>query len=153
MMAFASARAGTDSIASIRPLLAVAIAFVGVVLIVGCRHRRFGRQGATLFVACCQFTLVCSMIPAVQSGTVLTADFGTFAPGVRFAFRADPLGMLFVLVASGLWVVTTVYSVGYLAALKVRIERGATPPSRSVSVAQLASRSSKTCSSSSCFTN
>jgi multicomponent Na+:H+ antiporter subunit D len=36
------------------------------------------------------------------------------APGVALAFRVDALGLLFALVASGLWIFTSVYSIGYM---------------------------------------
>ena len=34
--------------------------------------------------------------------------------GLWLAFKVEPLGMLFGLVASGLWIVTTIYSIGYM---------------------------------------
>ncbi len=38
------------------------------------------------------------------------------AQGLEFAFKIEPLGMLFGLVASTLWVVNSVYSIGYMRA-------------------------------------
>ncbi len=35
-------------------------------------------------------------------------------PGLDLAFEVEPLGMLFALVASGLWIVTSLYSIGYM---------------------------------------
>jgi multicomponent Na+:H+ antiporter subunit D len=35
-------------------------------------------------------------------------------PGLPLAFRVEPLGMLFALIASGLWIVNSVYSIGYM---------------------------------------
>jgi multicomponent Na+:H+ antiporter subunit D len=35
-------------------------------------------------------------------------------PGILLAFRIEPLGMLFALVASGLWIVNSLYSIGYM---------------------------------------
>ena len=37
-------------------------------------------------------------------------------PGLSIAFAVEPLGMLFAVVASGLWIVTTCYSIGYMRA-------------------------------------
>jgi len=37
-----------------------------------------------------------------------------FLPGIAFGFRVEPLGMLFALVAAGLWIVNSVYSIGYM---------------------------------------
>ena len=35
-------------------------------------------------------------------------------PGIDFAFRADALGMVFATVSSLLWIVASVYSIGYM---------------------------------------
>ena len=39
-------------------------------------------------------------------------------PGLPVAFALEPLGMLFALIASFLWIATTVYSIGYVRANK-----------------------------------
>jgi multicomponent Na+:H+ antiporter subunit D len=44
-------------------------------------------------------------------------------PGVSLEFRLDALGMTFALLASGLWIVTTVYSSGYVRADDVKHRR------------------------------
>ena len=36
--------------------------------------------------------------------------------GLPVAFRVEPLGMIFALVASGLWIVNSIYSIGYMRA-------------------------------------
>src|SRR5918994_2977637 len=36
--------------------------------------------------------------------------------GIALDFRVEPLGMLFALVASGLWIVNSIYSIGYMRA-------------------------------------
>lgn len=41
-----------------------------------------------------------------------------FLPGASIRFRVDALGMLFALVASFLWIITSAYSVGYMRGLK-----------------------------------
>ena len=35
-------------------------------------------------------------------------------PGFSIAFQIEPLGMLFALIASGLWILTTIYAIGYM---------------------------------------
>ena len=37
-------------------------------------------------------------------------------PGLALAFKVEPLGMLFALVASSLWIVNSIYSIGYMRA-------------------------------------
>ncbi len=38
----------------------------------------------------------------------------TLLPGLQIAFTVEPLGMLFALIASGLWIVNSLYSIGYM---------------------------------------
>jgi formate hydrogenlyase subunit 3/multisubunit Na+/H+ antiporter MnhD subunit len=57
------------------------------------------------------------MVPGVLAGDVYVTNLGTFVPGVEFALRADPLGVLFGLLASLLWLVTSFYSMGYMRGL------------------------------------
>jgi multicomponent Na+:H+ antiporter subunit D len=39
-------------------------------------------------------------------------------PGLELRFTLEPLGMLFALIASGLWIVNSIYSIGYMRAKK-----------------------------------
>jgi multicomponent Na+:H+ antiporter subunit D len=53
------------------------------------------------------------------SGAVLDGQAGDLViapilPEIDLAFRVEPLGILFGLVASGLWIVTSIYSIGYM---------------------------------------
>ena len=45
---------------------------------------------------------------------VLQVDILEVVPGLSLAFAVEPLGMLFALVASFLWIVTSIYSIGYM---------------------------------------
>ena len=70
------------------------------------------------------FTLVCATALLCVVGSMATRVFAGARPewslpfevvtGLRIAFQVEPLGMLFALVASSLWIVTTVYSIGYM---------------------------------------
>jgi multicomponent Na+:H+ antiporter subunit D len=52
------------------------------------------------------------------NGQNLVFNLVDVLPGVGIAFRVDPLGMVFALVASSLWIVTSIYSIGYMRPLK-----------------------------------
>jgi multicomponent Na+:H+ antiporter subunit D len=60
------------------------------------------------------FVLVFSLLDDVLGGARTAVELGAPLPGLRIAFEVEPLGMLFALLASFLWVVTSVYSIGYL---------------------------------------
>jgi len=49
----------------------------------------------------------------LSGATIATAPF-TMLPGFSLQLRVEPMGVLFALLASFLWVVTTVYSIGYM---------------------------------------
>lgn len=106
-----------SDIASLRPMAAVLAAGVGIVAIVASRRRPNVREGFTVLSALSTFAIVASMVPGVLSGTVYVTDLGAFVPGVRFVLRADPLGTIFALLASFLWIITSFYSVGYMRGL------------------------------------
>ncbi|MGI9239393.1 MAG: monovalent cation/H+ antiporter subunit D family protein [Verrucomicrobiales bacterium] len=100
---------------SIVPLLACLVSLVAVVPIVLLGERRRNAREATTFVAgFIKFALVASMVPAVLAGKVLEFSFIELLPGVALEFRVDGLGLLFALVASSLWILTSCYSIGYM---------------------------------------
>jgi NADH-quinone oxidoreductase subunit L/multicomponent Na+:H+ antiporter subunit D len=81
-------------------------------------HRRPDvREGVTLVAAVCKFGVVASMVPGVLDGTVYVTRLGGFVEGVELALRADALGLLFALLASFLWIPTSLYSIGYMRGL------------------------------------
>lgn len=101
-------------VASLRPLAAVAVPGVATLLIIVSARLSRAREVLSLTAALGMFGLVAGMVPDVLAGRVHVTVLGTLAPGVEFGLRADPLGILFGTVASGLYLVTAVYSVGYL---------------------------------------
>lgn len=72
----------------------------------------------TFMVASVTFGLVVSMAPSVYNGTEITYNLIDILPEVGISFKVDSFGILFALVSSSLWIVTTVYSIGYMRALK-----------------------------------
>ena len=88
----------------------------GAVLIALCGRRPNLREGVTLATAALLFYVVASLLPAVLAGAQPALALIEVMPGLALAFRVEPLGMLFALVASGLWIVNSVYSIGYMRA-------------------------------------
>jgi len=87
----------------------------GAVLVAGFRRWPNLRETASLVTAGSLFALVVGVIlPVVQAGGRPRLDVVEILPGLELAFQVEPLGMLFALVASGLWIVTTFYSIGYM---------------------------------------
>lgn len=106
-----------ETILSLRPLLAVAISLVATVFIVLSYHRPNVREAWTLAAAVVKFFLVFSMLPDVLAGRVPEVTLPPLAPGIALVLRADPFGLFFALVASALWIFTSIYSIGYVRGL------------------------------------
>jgi multicomponent Na+:H+ antiporter subunit D len=72
------------------------------------------RDGVTLVAAIATFMLVLAILTQVGNGTTEAFALFSVLPGLDLAFQVEPLGLLFALVASGLWIVTHVYAIGYM---------------------------------------
>ncbi len=95
--------------------LAVVWPLLAVVLIIALQRWPNLRETGTLLTGGSLFAVVAGVIlPAVQAGGRPRFDVWEVLPGLDLAFEVEPLGMLFGLVASGLWIVTTFYSIGYM---------------------------------------
>lgn len=105
-----------SQIESIRPSLALLVSLVGMALIVLTRRRPNLREACSLTAAILKFGIVASMLPAVLAGYTFHNTLFSFLPGLSLTFRVDALGILFALIASFLWIVTTIYSIGYMRA-------------------------------------
>ncbi|EMA01072.1 multisubunit sodium/proton antiporter, MrpD subunit [Haloarcula vallismortis] len=102
---------------SLRPILAILVSAVAIPVILSLKGRPNVREGVTLFVAFAKFAIIASMVPGVLNGTEYEFVIGQFATGIELAFNVDPLGLLFGLLASLLWIVTSFYSIGYMRGL------------------------------------
>ena len=97
-------------------LTSVGVPLAGALLIalVGCRRNL--REAVTLSVATLLFLTVLAILPQVLAGGRPQILLLTILPGLEVAFCAEPLGMLFALVASFLWIINSIYSIGYMRA-------------------------------------
>ncbi len=74
------------------------------------------RDGLTFVCSLLTFACVLTVLSNVGSGTTIPISLFEVFPGVDIAFNVEPLGLLFAIVASGLWILTHVYGVGYMRA-------------------------------------
>ncbi|MDO9225692.1 MAG: proton-conducting transporter membrane subunit [Pseudomonadota bacterium] len=72
------------------------------------------REAVTLTTAVALFACVVQLLDPVLAGGRPELILLEPLPGLPIAFRVEPLGMIFALVASGLWIVNSVYSIGYM---------------------------------------
>ncbi|MFQ5773516.1 MAG: proton-conducting transporter membrane subunit [Kiloniellaceae bacterium] len=95
-------------------LLAILVPLAAAALIALCGRRANLREAVTLASAGLLFLSVASLVPEVAAGGRPEATLIEMLPGLPLRFVVEPLGMLFGLVASGLWIVTSAYSIGYM---------------------------------------
>lgn len=109
-----------NAVNSSLPLWACLASLLAVPVILVFRRHPNLREGVTFLAGFVKLGLVIAMAPVVLDGKVIVTDLTEGFAGVNspIRFRVDALGMLFALVASGLWIVTSLYSVGYMRGLK-----------------------------------
>ncbi len=94
-------------IAIVLPLLAVPL--IGVA-----GNKPNLREGITFATAIAVLVVVAALYKAFHAGEVIAVTWAEILPGLEIKFRVEALGMLFALVASFLWVVTSLYGMGYM---------------------------------------
>ena len=101
-------------------LIAAALAtpLVGAMVIAALYRAPNLRETATLVTAAVLFLLVAGVAHDVLAGERPTLTLLEMMPGLALRFEIEPLGMLFALIASGLWIVNSIYSIGYMRANK-----------------------------------
>ena len=107
-----------EAITSIKPVLAVSVSLFCTLLIIASGKRPNLREGWTFLAGIVKFGIIASMIPVVLRKQEIVYNLVDILPSVGIAFRVDALGLLFALVSSSLWIVTSAYSIGYMRGLK-----------------------------------
>ena len=99
-------------------ILAIApfIPLVGAVLIGLAGRWPNLRETVTMVTAGLLFVAVASLAPGVLAGERPAVTLFELLPGLSIAFELEPLGMLFALIASFLWIPNSLYSIGYMRA-------------------------------------
>jgi multicomponent Na+:H+ antiporter subunit D len=106
-----------ETISSLRPLWAILISLSITPVLISSKNENI-REGWTFVAAVIKFLLVASMVPAILRGEEFAYTIAHVLPGVSFALRVDAFGLLFALVSSSLWIITSIYSIGYMRELK-----------------------------------
>ncbi|MFK7942204.1 MAG: proton-conducting transporter membrane subunit [Paracoccaceae bacterium] len=95
--------------------LSLAIPALGAVGIALTWWNRNVREAVTLVTALALFgVVVLTLLPMVMAGARPEWTAVTVVDGISIAFAVEPLGMLFATIASSLWIVNSIYSIGYM---------------------------------------
>jgi len=101
-----------------RPVWAIIWPFIVALLILLSGRRPNLRETWTLLGgAGLSFTVLSMIGPILQNGPIHFTWF-TLLPGIDFAFKVDALGLIFAITSSCLWILVSIYSIGYMRSLK-----------------------------------
>jgi multicomponent Na+:H+ antiporter subunit D len=107
-----------ESITDIRLLIAVLAPLIGAGLVMANGKRPNLRETISFLAAATLFVTVVSMVPAVLDGKRFHYTLFQLLPGLSISLRADALSMVFAVSASFLWMITVIYSAGYMRGLE-----------------------------------
>ncbi|MGB5580183.1 MAG: hypothetical protein WBM68_06445, partial [Woeseia sp.] len=100
-------------------LLALVLPLIGAAGIAAAsRIGANAREAVTLLTAGALAWTVWSLVPELMQGGRPSLLLTEVVPGIELAFSVEPLGMLFAALASSLWIVNSIYSIGYMRANK-----------------------------------
>ena len=95
-------------------LCSIALPFVASFLNVIFHRFENLRDTLTLLVAIITFGLIMVILARFNNGEITDFSLLSVMPGLEIAFHVEPLGLLFAVIASSLWIVTHLYAVGYM---------------------------------------
>ncbi|MEC7875784.1 MAG: monovalent cation/H+ antiporter subunit D family protein [Pseudomonadota bacterium] len=95
-------------------LAALLLPVVGVLFISLTKKNINLRETSTLIVSMALIYVVYSLLPDVLNGVYPELYLFNVTSGLSIHFQIEPLGMLFACVASFLWFINSIYSIGYM---------------------------------------
>lgn len=99
---------------SVTPLLAMLVSLFAVPFIISASKLPNLREFFTIAASIIKFGLVLTLVPGAWEGKAATYHIVQLSPGLDLSLRADPMGVFFAVIASGLWIFTSFYSIGYM---------------------------------------
>jgi multicomponent Na+:H+ antiporter subunit D len=96
------------------PLLAVLVSLAAVPLILLSSNKPNLREFWTILAGVIKFSLVLTLLPSALDGEAVKFTLLEIAPNLPLVLEADSFGVFFAIIASGLWIFTSFYSIGYM---------------------------------------
>lgn len=103
---------------SLMPLICITIPIAGSVLILISYRYPNLREFWSITASIILFFSVVSMLPAVLENHFLQTTLINIAPNISLSLKCDSVGIIFALSASFLWILTSLFSIGYMRGLK-----------------------------------
>ncbi|MGB9176052.1 MAG: proton-conducting transporter membrane subunit, partial [Methanoregula sp.] len=95
----------------------VLIPFAGTGFVLLFHNRPDAREASSFVAALLTFFLCAFSLPSAFAAEPVATAALQILPGLDIQFTADALGLLFATLASLLWIITTVYNIGYMRGL------------------------------------
>lgn len=76
------------------------------------------REGAAIAVATLLCTVIYELYSRFTGGQTIEAHLFEIFPGIPIAFKLEPLGLIYAGIASFLWLISIIYSIGYISGVK-----------------------------------
>ena len=95
-------------------VFAIALPLAGALLIALSDRYPNVREAITLMTAVALFVCMASLTTYVLGGARPRLELISILPGLSIEFVLEPLGALFAVVASLLWIINSIYSIGYM---------------------------------------
>lgn len=97
------------------PIGAILVSALAVPLIIYFGDKKPNlRETVSVIAGILKFSFVCALIPHVLEKHSFTIELLKISSGLSIKLLVDPLGLLFAMGASFLWIITTFYSIGYM---------------------------------------
>ena len=101
------------------PLFIILCPAIAAALILPSRNHPNIREGWTIAASVIMFSLVLSMAPEILKGeTINFTLFHTMFQNIDVGFKVDAFGEIFAITTSSLWILVSIYSIGYMRTLK-----------------------------------
>jgi multicomponent Na+:H+ antiporter subunit D len=94
--------------------LCIIVPLLSTFLIIATGSKANLREGVTITSCLILIYLTANLYQGLSQGESISAFWWELLPGLTVSFDIEPLGMLFALIASFLWLVTTCYAIGYM---------------------------------------
>lgn len=94
--------------------LSIILPMLTTLAIVAARRKPNLREAVTITTCLALLYFTINLYQGIKQGESISAFWWELLPGLQISFNIEPLGMLFALIASFLWLITTVYAIGYM---------------------------------------
>jgi multicomponent Na+:H+ antiporter subunit D len=96
--------------------LCILLPLIATLFIVATGSKPNLREGITISISLVVFYCAINLYQGLMAGQGISVHWLELLPGLQISFAIEPLGMLFALIASFLWFITTLYAIGYMRA-------------------------------------